>query len=56
MSGIPEKDIPDILVRLARGAAQLGKMPGQCGEAAQIYQQLADVLDQMDRKAEVMGG
>lgn len=56
VSGIPEKDIPDILVRLARGAAQLGKMPGQCGEAAQIYQQLADVLDQMDRRAEVMGG
>ncbi len=55
VSGIPEKDIPDILVRLACGAAQLGKMPGQCGEAAQIYQQLADVLDQMNRKAEVMG-
>jgi hypothetical protein len=56
VSGIPEKDIPDTLVRLARAAAQLGKMPGQYGEAAPIYEQLADVLDQMDRKAEVMDG
>jgi len=55
VSGIPEKDIPDILVRLARGATQLGKMPGQCGEAAPVYQQLADVLDQIGRKSEVMG-
>ena len=41
-------------MRLAQGAAQLGKMPGQCGEAAPIYRQLADVLDQMNRMAEVM--
>ena len=29
VSGIPEKDIPDVLVRLACAAASLGKMPGQ---------------------------
>ncbi len=53
VSGVDEKDIPDVLVRLARAAASLGKMPHQAGEAAPVYAQLADVLDQLGRSKEV---
>lgn len=55
VSGIPESDIPEVLVRLGRAAASLGKMPGQAGECAPIYQALADALDQEGRLPEVMG-
>ncbi|MBW1982952.1 MAG: hypothetical protein JRJ12_17270 [Deltaproteobacteria bacterium] len=54
VSGIPEQDIPDVLVRLAHAAASLGKMPHQSGKPAAIYQQLADVLDQLGRLQEIM--
>jgi hypothetical protein len=54
VSGIPERDIPDVLVRLARAAASLGKMPHQSGETAAIYRQLADVLEQLGRLDDVM--
>jgi len=56
VSGIPEKDIPDVLARLARAAASLGKMPWQPGPAACIYQQLAEALDQLGRLGEVQSG
>ena len=52
VSGIPEKDIPDVLDRLAKAAAQLGKMPGQSGDTAPAYQQLAEVLEQLGHDAE----
>jgi hypothetical protein len=48
VSGIPEADIPAILVRLARGAESAGKMPHQRRDTAAIYQQLADVLEQIE--------
>lgn len=48
VSGIPEADVPSILVRLARGAESIGKMPHQRGDTAAIYQQLADVLEQIE--------
>ncbi len=47
VSGIPEADIPAVLVRLAHGAESVGKMPHQRGDTAAIYQQLADVLEQI---------
>jgi hypothetical protein len=56
VSGIPEADIPDILVRLARAAARLGKLPNQSGGTAPVYQQLAEALEQLGRLAEVTQG
>jgi hypothetical protein len=53
VSGIPEADIPDVLVRLGCAAASLGKMPGQVGETAPVYHQLAEALDQEGRLGDV---
>ena len=53
VSAIPEDDIPDVLVRLACAAASLGKMPGQAGETAPVYHQLAEALDQEGRLGDV---
>ena len=53
VSGIPEAAIPDVLVRLAKAAAQLGKLPGQGGHAAPVYEQLLEVLVQLGRKGEI---
>jgi hypothetical protein len=54
VSGMDEKAIPDVLVRLARAAVNLGKMPHQCGNAAPAYAQLAEVLDQLGKLHEVV--
>jgi hypothetical protein len=56
VSSIPEVDIPDTLVRLGQAATCLGKMPHQSGEPALVYQQLADVLEQLGRLGEVQDG
>lgn len=53
VSEIPEKDIPDVLVRLACCASSLGRMPHQCGNASAIYHQLNEVLDQLGRLVDV---
>ena len=53
VSGIPETDIPDVLIRLAKAAASIGKMPFQMGETAEIYQQLHSALEQLGRLEEV---
>lgn len=50
---IPEKAIPDVLVRLGKAVAQLGKMPGQAPNPPQTYQQLYEVLRQMDRLKDI---
>ena len=55
MSGIPEADIPEVLVRLGRAAARLGRMPHQSGETAPIYCQPADALEQLGRLQDVAG-
>ncbi|GER84231.1 hypothetical protein KTAU_28670 [Thermogemmatispora aurantia] len=47
VSGIPEADIPAVLLRLAEAATSLGRMPHQRGDAAEIYRQLADALEQL---------
>jgi len=47
VSSVPEKDIPDVLIRLAAAAEQLGRMPHQ-GETAEIYEMLAQVLTQVN--------
>ncbi|HTW95470.1 MAG TPA: hypothetical protein VMD30_11780 [Tepidisphaeraceae bacterium] len=51
--GIPDRDIPEVLIRLARAAVQSGKMPWQCAQPAPIYQQLADALEQLNRLEEL---
>lgn len=42
---IPEEAIPDVLLRLARAASQLGNMPSQAVNPAPVYQQLASALN-----------
>jgi hypothetical protein len=54
VSGINERDVPDVLVRLACAAAYLGKMPHQVGNPSAVYVQLAGVLDQLGRSEEIV--
>jgi hypothetical protein len=54
VSSVPEKDIPDVLVRLAHAAASQGRMPQQSGDTAPVYIQLAEVLEQLGRLGEVI--
>jgi hypothetical protein len=53
VAGIPEAAIPDVLVRLAKAAAQLGKLPGQGAHTAPVYEQLVEILVQLGRKGDV---
>lgn len=53
VGGIPEADVPDVLVPLARAASSVGKMPGQTGDPAAVYMQLAEALEQVGRLGEV---
>lgn len=53
VGGIPEADIPDVLVRLACAAATAGKMPDQDADTARTYRQLAEALTQMGRLEDV---
>ncbi len=55
VSSVPERDIPDVLVRLARAAMSLGRMPHQSGNTAAVYMQLEAVLRQLGRLDEVLG-
>lgn len=49
---IPRDAVPDVLVRLARTAARLGKMPCQSVSAAEAYIQAHEALDQLGRLGE----
>jgi hypothetical protein len=49
---IPEDAIPDVLSRLARAAANLGRLPEQCGNPAPIYEQLVAAMAQFGRVAD----
>lgn len=50
---IPEKAVPDVLVRLGRGAVEARKMPGQLANPPETYQKLYDTLRQIARLEEV---
>lgn len=52
VGGIPERDIPEVLVRLAHAAASVGKMPHQ-DSGPSVYGQLAGALDQFGRMDEI---
>lgn len=54
VGGIPEAAILDVLVRLAKAAAQAGKLPRQAGHSAPMYGQLVEVLAQLGREKEIM--
>jgi hypothetical protein len=48
VSGIPENDIPAVLRRLRDAAAEKGRLPGQTGNPAPVYQLLHEALRQID--------
>lgn len=51
--GIPQAAILDVLVRLAKAAAEAGRLPHQAGHTAPIYEQLVEVLAQIGREGEI---
>ncbi len=53
VGGIPESDLPAVLVRLARAAHAEGRMPPQASAPASAYRLLAQVLEQRGLLAEV---
>ncbi len=48
VGGIPDAAIPDVFRRLGKAATAAGKMPAPGISVAAVYQQLADVLEQLD--------
>jgi hypothetical protein len=54
VKGIPASEVPDVLVKLARAAASLGKLPHQSRKPARTYQRLAEVLAELGRLSEVV--
>jgi hypothetical protein len=56
VSGIPDDQEPDVLVRLGRAAAQAGKMPFQDHKAAAVYRQLQTALEKLRRLDEIKAG
>ncbi|MGO8714106.1 MAG: hypothetical protein ACLQUZ_18980 [Rhizomicrobium sp.] len=53
---IPEADIPGVLLRLAKTATAVGLMPPRAIAPAQVYQQLANVIDQLGLRDQVVAG
>lgn len=51
---LPEAAVTDVLVRLGRAAAELGKLPGQTAKPLRTYRDLWEVLHQLDRLADVV--
>ncbi len=56
VSGIPEQALPDVLVRLARAAAEAGRLPSPGESAPSAYGQLLLVLEQHGLIAALGGG
>jgi hypothetical protein len=56
VSGIPDDQIPDLLIRLGRAAAQAGKMPFQDDKAAAAYRQLQTALEKLGHLDEIKAG
>jgi hypothetical protein len=53
---VPEVAVPEVLVRLGRGAASIRKLPGQGGASNTTYEQLAAILEQLGKLKEVLPG
>lgn len=56
VSGIPEEEIPMVLLRLGGAAAKLGRMSFQSDSPAPVYCQLRDALEQVGLLAELSQG
>jgi hypothetical protein len=54
VSSVPEPAIPEVLVTLGRTAQRLGKLPAASPDAAPVYLQLQDALEQLGRLTEVI--
>lgn len=50
---LPERQVPDVLVKLAKAAKQLGRMPGQDSTPAEVYVALEEALIQFNRYQEM---
>lgn len=50
---LPEEQVPDVLVRLAKAAGRLGRMPNQDATPAGVYIALDEALIQFGRRGEV---
>ncbi len=50
---MPREAVADVLVRLGKTAAELGKMPCQCNPAAEAYAGVHEALDQLGRLPEI---
>lgn len=53
---IPEKAVPDVLVRLGKAVAEIGQFPGQIANPSETYQRLYEELRRMGRLREILGG
>lgn len=47
-AAVPEKSVPDVLVRLGKAAAKAGKLPNQDPNTKESYRQLYEALEQFD--------
>ena len=56
VSGIPDDQLANVLVKLGRAAAQAEKMPFQDPRAAAVYRQLQLALEQLGRLDEIKTG
>jgi len=50
---IPREAVADVLVRLSKAAASIGKMPCQCQPTAEVYIEAHEALDQLGRLSDV---
>lgn len=53
VKSIPEKSLPDVLVRLGKAAAEIGKLPDRGAKPHLSYQLLHEVLQQLGRLEEI---
>jgi len=51
VTGIPERDLRDVLFRLKQAAEVAGRMPPHAIDVAPVYQQLAIVIDQLNAQS-----
>jgi hypothetical protein len=53
VSGIPDDQVPQVLIRLGRAAARAGKMPFQDPKAAAVYRELETAIEKLGRLDEI---
>jgi hypothetical protein len=53
VAGIPDDQVPDVLVKLEKAAVKAGKMPFQNHKAAAVYRELEVRLQKLGRLDEI---